>query len=521
MTLKREALTRRFCGQVDLPDRLGRRPALPPVRRQDGTFAIMTIPLVIVMLAFCGMALDIGLIYNRKVELHGMAKAVALSAARELNGTASGVTAALAKAKETAERFRYKYSVPFSWSDAAISFSDSPATSAGWVDAATAGATPSGLYYVKVDTAGLDSAAGTVTPVFMPILSNSFQTVSLNDRAVAGRTAINVIPLAVCAMSPDATVTRTNPGSPVTTELVEHGFRRGVSYDLMQLNPLGTAALNYAIDPTLAPGAAGASTGTSASVLGPFVCTGTMWMPHVTGGPIRVTSPFPLDSLYVQLNSRFDDYTGNKCSQNGAPTDFNVKPYAYNVAGGAGWMTPGKGKVAAATTTTRGKLETIADPPVPPVPPPPAVFDAGDYGPLWTYTKAAKSSSPPEPAGGYPTFATTDWGSLYPSAILHQPGPTTTTYPTSTSAPTPYRAFSGTNYKSPAVADLALASRQRRVLNVPLLSCPGPTAPGVSATVLAIGKFFMTVPATATSLPAEFAGLVPESSLTGQVELYP
>jgi hypothetical protein len=57
-------------------------------------------------------------------------------------------------------------------------------------------------------------------------------------------------------------------------------------------------------------------------------------------------------------------------------------------------------------------------------------------------------------------------------------------------------------------------------LNVPLLSCPVAGGSNVSATVLAIGKFFMTVPATSTTIHAEFAGVVPEQSLGGPVELF-
>jgi hypothetical protein len=60
--------------------------------------------------------------------------------------------------------------------------------------------------------------------------------------------------------------------------------------------------------------------------------------------------------------------------------------------------------------------------------------------------------------------------------------------------------------------------RDRRVLNIPLLACP---VGGGTATVLAVGKFFMTVPATATSLYAEFAGTVSPGTLGTDVELYP
>jgi hypothetical protein len=57
----------------------------------------------------------------------------------------------------------------------------------------------------------------------------------------------------------------------------------------------------------------------------------------------------------------------------------------------------------------------------------------------------------------------------------------------------------------------------RRVLNVPLLSCP---VSGNSATVSGIGRFFMTVPSDGTHLYAEFAGLVQEQTLRVQVRLY-
>jgi hypothetical protein len=43
---------------------------------------------------------------------------------------------------------------------------------------------------------------------------------------------------------------------------------------------------------------------------------------------------------------------------------------------------------------------------------------------------------------------------------------------------------------------------------------------GSTATVLAIGKFFMTVPATSTALVGEFAGIASEDGAHTQVELF-
>jgi len=56
----------------------------------------------------------------------------------------------------------------------------------------------------------------------------------------------------------------------------------------------------------LCPGSARAASGlgsasnTSASAIAPFVCTGRLWIPRVTGGAIRVRTPFPIASLYRQ-----------------------------------------------------------------------------------------------------------------------------------------------------------------------------------------------------------------------------
>jgi hypothetical protein len=136
------------------------------------------------------------------------------------------------------------------------------------------------------------------------------------------------------------------------------------------------------------------------------------------------------------------------------------------------------------------------------------------YGPLWAFAKAAQWSSyvpgTPEPSTGYTTFPSTPaaWATLYP------PGPVPNAYP----ATTPYGASGGTTFDGPSPANRP-GVRLRRVLNVPLLSCPVGAGSNVSATVLAIGRFFMTVPATSTSIPAEFAGVVPEQSLGGPVEL--
>lgn len=479
--------------------------------RQSGAFAIMFVPLLIVLVGFFGLALDLGHVYNRKAELQGVAQGVALTAARELNGTSDGVTAALAKASDATRRFRVDYGNTIAWNDNAIRFSNSPAADAEWVDAATARGTPANRYYVKVDTNELGDETGLVDTIFIKALSPAYASVTVSDQAVAGRSTINITPLAICAMSTQAATARTPSAAPAITELVEYGFRRGVSYDLMNLNPGGTGPVNFAIDPLAPPGGAGSSSNTSASALAPFVCTGQMWTARVTGGAIRVGSPFPIGALYRELNSRFDQYSNSRCNAHGAPPDFNIKSYSHGPSGGASWMIPRPSTASATSVLTGNRLETIADRPTPP-----AGTAPGAYGPLWAYSRAVKfsaySAGAPEPDGGYATFAISDWGSLYPAT----PAPASSSYPESP----PYWAASGTHYGRPSTANLPISAMGRRVLHVPLLHCPVAPGSNVGATALAIGRFFMTIPATETSIHAEFAGTIPENRLTSKVVLY-
>lgn len=476
-----------------------------PVRRtphQHGAIAITLALMLLAILCFCGMAVDISQLTNRKTELQGIANAVALSAARELDGTAAGVAKALSSAASTANAWHYQYNTQTAaWNNAAIAFSISK--DGAWLDAAAAKSTPAGLLYAKVNTSELDASHGSVSLALLQLLTGGADSADMAASAIAGRTTINITPFAICAMSALPASVRANP--PATLELVEFGFRRGVSYDLMQLNPAGTTSENFAVDPFAIPGTAGSASGTTPSTLEPFVCGGVLAMPRVMGGQITVSRPFPLGSLYSQFNSRFDQYAGGGCTPDGAPPDTNIKAYPYT---SITWMGTVPGGQGAQASTDSGKLWTVADPL-----PAPASNTAPMYGPLWAYARAVPFSSyspgASEPAGGYTPFAISAWATLY------KPGSPTASasYPGGTSVP--YRAISGANFQAPSTAHLpGLANR--RVLNVPLLSCP---VGGTAATVIGIGKFFMTVPATASTLVAEFAGTAPELSVGGQVEL--
>lgn len=492
----------------------------PRPAAQDGAFAIMFVPLLVLLVAFAGLAMDMGMVYNRKVELSGLAKAAALAAAKELNGKSSGIAAARTRAREAAERLTYRYGATIVWNDAALSFGTTPARSGGWVGADGVG-DAAGYFYAKVDTAALGAVTAGISTIFMRVVSSSLSTIEVADTAIAGRAGIQAVPLAICAMSETPASERVNAGLS-NNELIEYGFRRGVSYDLMQLNPRGATAARYMVNPVIPPGMP--STSFNPTILGPFMCAANLWMPRLTGGPIRVSSlatAAPLSGLVTQLNARFDDYGQNRCFPAGAPPDSNIRAYTYETTGGAPWMSPATGLPAARSTTERGRLETVADIPGPGSMAP--GLNGGAFGPLWSYAKAVRFSSyspgVPEPASGYTPFSTGDWPKLYRSDI------SSSNYPgTGQNSPyNPVNTMDPPTVASPSATRRDFATPLRRVLHVPLLSCAGapPSGANVPASVLGVGKFFMTVPATSDTLIAEFAGAAAEQSIPGAVELYP
>jgi hypothetical protein len=263
----------------------------------------------------------------------------------------------------------------------------------------------------------------------------------------------------------------------------------------MNLNPGGRTPENFLVNPIAPPGTVGTTMMNRMNIVGPFVCTGKMAIPTLSGGDITVERGFPISSLYTHLNSRFGDTTS--CQATTAPADPNVRSYDLT---NATWMKYRPDGQSANTLTSPNPLLTVAERP--------AGATQTAYGPLWTYAKAARYSSyvangGVEPATGYSTFSTTDWSTLY------NPGkPVAQSY----SGTTPYQANGGGTPYQPY--------RNTRVLNIPLLSCPVAAGTSSTATVLGIAKFFMTVPATSSALFAEFAGMNNETALGGNARLY-
>lgn len=461
-------------------------------RSEDGAIAIMTPFAIILMIAMFGMALDLSRSYNRKAELQSVADAVALAAASTLDGTPDGIDRAIAAAGQAVVGYTFSYSSDsVSWSGAALTFGTGvDGGTGGWVDGATAKASASKTFFARVDTSALDARHGEVDNFLIAVLSPVLAKTNVAAVAVAGRDSLNVLPLAICANSD------TNAASLPSGELVEFGFRRGVSYNLMNLNPGGGTPENFLVNPIAPPGTVGTTMMDRMDVVAPFVCTGRMAIPTLGGGDIAVERGFPIGSLYVHLNSRFGTYV-TPCQSATAPADPNVKIFDLN---SATWMKYKPDGQSANPLTAPDPLLTVAEKP--------AGATKTAYGPLWTYAKAAKYASyvangGVEPAGGYLTFSTTDW------SVLYNPGsPAAQSYP----GTTPYQSTGGSATYKPY--------RNTRVLNVPLLHCPVPAGTSSTATVVGIAKFFMTVPASSTALYAEFAGMNTEAALGGNARLY-
>ena len=459
---------------------------IEPARSERGSVAVIFTLSLLLIFGFFGLAIDLSRLYNTRIEMQTVADAVALAAARELNGTSQGITKAVDRANEAATKIKYYYDKKtISWSPSAIKFGTAFAPEGTWLESGSAAINPARFLYVKVDMNDLPSLPAKIETLFMRVLPSSAPTsasttVSAGGRAIAGPSMIDVTPFAICAKS---TIPR---DSTPNLELREYGFRRGMGYDLN-----ATPTETFRVYPVAPPGTSGSTNDMTEAAVTPFLCAGTMAMLRVTGGPITVASPFPLTSLFDRFNSRFDNFSTANCYASAAPPDTNVRSYDRTAGTNIPWMSTvpaGSPQVAQSTTDT-----------------------AAQYGVLWSFAKAAKYA-PSEPAGGDATFKTNDWNTLYP--VKTGPALTATGSYNTTSTNTPYLVA---NSLKPRVANWN-GTKFRRVLNVPLLSCP---VGGSSATVLAIGKFFMTVPATASHLYAEFAGLAPETSLASKLELHP
>lgn len=504
-------------------------------QKQGGTVAVMTGLAAVTLVAFMGLSVDLGHAYVGTSELQNSADAAALAGAKELNETPAGITAARDKAIAIAAQHNYDFSTPVIIAAANIRYGSCPnasnpnifgrpgsrSPSCTFVDYATALASPARLTFIEVDT-----STQNLNTYFMRVVA--INTTGVAGYAVAGHHTYEITPIGVCAVDPE------NPTSKYTyptgeTELLEFGFRRGVTYNLFGLNPLaGASADPYLINPVDTPATGCTPSHSSANFTAPFMCSGTTKILAGGVGPVY-TNPGMTASMAASLNSRFDDFSPPSiCDPRSAPPDANVKEYrckdpsidpACIGSGTADWMgVPGANSVP---NTEFVATDLITHKPKYLLPPgsntPELAFidpitGSNQYGVLWSYGPAyqATGGTPPQ-AGAAFTPAEANATVMYnTTAGGARPYFDTAVYPSGS----PYWQTGGPYFQAPPTHPPG--KRNRRMLNLVLVDCRtppvGPSSCG-EMNAIGVGKFFMQAPARFTGGPdkyldVEFSGLL-------------
>ncbi|WP_420474704.1 pilus assembly protein TadG-related protein [Noviherbaspirillum sp. ST9] len=484
------------------------------LHKSRGAIAITFALSLFALLGFLSMTVDLGRTYTMRTELQNTADAAALAGALELNQTLAGVLAASARALAVAEANAVNYSAGITITQANLAVGTCPEDgcmvpiSSITSDTLAAGRT---FLRVQIPSGNMPTFFGR----FVPTAGGAgFANTNTFGSAVAGRFLAQITPLGVCAVDTIRGGRRTIPGLP--DELVEFGFRRGVSYNLPQLNPLsGASGDPIWINPVTAPPAACNPSSSSATSLHPFVCSGTSTVAAAVPGFVYANTGGSYGPMEKALNSRFDDFLGgNACDPGSAPPDINVKefrappPTPGSIGHPREWMEPDPVQQTISLNPTTFKPLTSPT--------------QSQYGALWSFSRAvqATGTSPNATAGAPFDASVAHWNALY---AMNAPAGT---YPTSVPTPpfpsnpethpAPYRSTAGNFFQPPNPSRPGVMNR--RVLNVAIIDCsslvPGPGLSCAALPVLGVGRFFMQRKADLTGgtkrIDAEFAGLLTE-----------
>lgn len=444
---------------------MGRHLHLP--RRQRGAVAVMFGITLIVLLAAGGLAIDLGHLYVLKSELQNGADSAALAGAKEINLSAGGITKAVERAKKFASVNNYNFSTSLVLTDANIEFGSTP--DGPWSSVSAATASPSNMTFIKVDT-----SSKSISTYLMGVVG--LTSTSTSGVAVAGRFVVNVTPLGICALDATRATDRLAVGATAEFELLEWGFRRGLTYNLAQLGPVAGPADPMLINPVDSPPQACQPSNSSAAFTAPFLCQGNSALPSSmfaaysnTGGSVG-----PVEKA---LNSRLDLYPGGtQCLASTSPPDTNIQYYFYDRLSGRG---------------------------------------------TWSYSKAVRAvgAGPTYTAGA--EFTPADWPELY-GTTLAATAIARAAYPL---AGTPYSQTTPPWYAKPPVH---AGVPDRRVMNLALVDCAGVGAGPMackSLPVKGIGRFFLQEPVDLNGAPAtrtiniEFAGMI-EPVPNSEIKLY-
>jgi len=480
-------------------------------QRQAGAVAIIFGLVIFVLFGFMALVIDLGRTYVVRTELQNAADAAALSGAKELDQTAAGVTRGVNAAIVTAAQNKFNFSSAVVITIANISLGDCPQDSC-MVPASTvvSDGLASGKTFLKVDVRSGD------LPTFFARIPTTREgegvtSTSTFGLAVAGYYSTKIVPVGVCAIEPTApSSVLAHPGG--LNELKQFGFRRGISYNIPQLGPLGATGDPIWLNPTNAPPEECNASNSSANVTRPFVCTGSSTIITELPAQVYANTGGSYGALVDPMNSRFNVFANgaNACDPASAPPDTNI--LEYGKAAADKWMNPDLPTDKAVDLNLKIDEDTAK----------PVLNPTGnDFGVLWSFNAAVSAVADADAPGGYKAgapFATSDWPGLYPGKNAPD-----ALYP---STDAPYRSNS-TNY-STAPGTNGPGRTNRRLLNVVIVDCAGLSSGGLacaSMPVLAIGKFFMQRRAKLTGnandreLGGEFAGLL-ETIPPADIKLY-
>ena len=493
--------------------------SLASKRKQKGAVAIVLGLSLVTLFAMGGVVLDLGHLYIAKSELQNAADAAALSGAKELKETAASIDLAVSKARAIGLKNNYNFStaVDLDNSDSSLEIQFGPSPDGPWSTIAQSRSAPAGKTFIQVDTRS--KSLNTYLMRVLTTANANFDTVSTFGYAVAGRYVVDISPIGVCAIDPN-----TKGGIRTgTNELTEFGFRRGVSYNIPSLNPLGSPRDPFFINPTAYPGGPIACTGSQSNVpnTASSLCTGTSTaIPTLSGSPSVYVNTGASVSLERAINSRFNQPAAaaptSPCNAGavvgGAPPDSNIKSYIQSVASNwieqTGSTYPSRQTIEINTTT----LKPVDYPNLSPL--------AAKYGVLWSFNPAVQAvGSSPNATEGAP-FAPTNanWALLYNNNVTTFPSGNNLLDPSYPNSRTPYDApyekTAGIYFTAPVSGGV----KYRRVLNVAILNCLGYSSGGACSSTLpvkGIGRFFMLSPANLNpgggqdpKIEVEFAGLI-------------
>jgi hypothetical protein len=468
-----------------------RLPILPPayLPRQRGGVAIMFGLTLVVVLAAGGMAIDLGHLYVVKSELQNAADSAALAGAKEIDLSTAGVNAAAAKAISYAAQNKYNFSTALVITNADISFGSDP--DGPWSTVAQAAASPAGKSFIKVDT-----GSRSVSTYLMG--AAGIASTATSGVAVAGRFVVDITPLGMCAVDP---TTRLGARSTVPPEMLEYGFRRGTTYNMLAMKNIAGASDLTLINPVDSPPSCDMSH-SSANFTAPFLCQGNSAVAnnatHVYGNTGMSAGP-----LEKAINSRFNDFSGSTCLPASAPPDRNIKEFFVNdlTTGPGKWMSA-PAQVQQAQPSTGGVITEASTP--------------ATQGVLWTYSRPVQAVGSAGDYSAGPAFGTADWTTLYDGQTIiagQYPGGATDS---------PYAQTSGVYFTGPATNTPTV---NRRLMNLAILDCTTPAGAGACKQVplLGVGRFFLQRKAALTGsnkgIWVEFAGLI-EPVPNSEIKLY-